>query len=294
MLKFLKTTAKLTGIFILLTSSTYNQPDAKSYYENGMTSLNKKEYIQAIGEFTNAISLNPNYADAYYYRGYAKDLLGKAMGYFSSELCFDYVTAMKLGKGDAAGKLEKTCMGECFDLDAAFLEPEVVFCADFSSKILSDLPNNTEKLHNLVKLNFFNNKLTTLSDKFGTLTNLVSLDLSSNKLTSIPPVIGKLTHLRELSLNKNQIKELPYEFGNLKEIKTLNLRQNGLTTFPKSISMLTSLENLDLALNPLTSLPLEISNLKNLKTLTLVGHEMPLKEQQKVKALLPNTTIYFE
>jgi tetratricopeptide (TPR) repeat protein len=290
MKKFLQ----LNAIFFLLTAATFNQPDAKSYYESGITSLNKKEYIQAIGEFTNAISLNPNFADAYYYRAYSKDLLGKAMGFTSSELCYDYVSAMRFGKADAAGKLEKSCMGECFNMESAFQEPEIVLCADFSSKILTDLPEGSEKLSNIVKLNFFNNKATTLSDKFGHLTSLVSLDLSSNKLSEIPPVIGKLTQLRELSLNKNQIKELPYEFGNLKQIKTLNLRQNGLTDLPKSVAMLTSLENLDLALNPLTSLPLEISNLKNLKTLTLVGHEMSSKEQQKIKALLPNTKIYFE
>jgi tetratricopeptide (TPR) repeat protein len=281
-------------VFILIIASSFEQPDAKAYYENGLTSLNKKEYIKAIGEFTNAISLNPTYADAYYHRAYAKDLLGKNMGFFSSELCYDFISAMKLGKLDAANKLENTCMGECYDLDAAFLEPEIVFCADFSSKVLSDLPAGIEKLNNIVKLNFFNNKMTAFSEKFGKITTLISLDLSSNKITTVSPVIGKLVYLSDLNLNKNQIKELPYEFGNLKNIKTLTLRQNGLTTFPKSIAMLASLENLDLALNPLTSLPVEIANLKNLKTLTLVGHEMSGKEQAKVKALLPHTTIYFE
>jgi tetratricopeptide (TPR) repeat protein len=290
MLKFFK----FSTLLILLTSSSLNQPDAKSYYESGMSSLNKKEYIQAIGEFTNAISLNPGFAEAYYYRAYAKDLLGKAMGFSSTELCYDYILAMKHGKTDAAAKLEKLCMNECFDLDGSFMEPEIVLCSDFSSKVLSDLPDHSDKLVNLIRLNFFNNKITTLSEKWAKLNNLIVLDLSSNKLTTIPPVIGKLTHLRELNLNKNQIKELPYEFGNLTHLKTLNLRQNGLTSLPKSVAMLSSLENLDLALNPLTSLPVEISNLKNLKTLTLVGHEMPQKEQQKVKALLPNTKIYFE
>lgn len=285
---------KYATIFILLTGFTNNQPDAKSYYESGMLSLNKKEYIQAIGEFTNAISLNPNFADAYFYRAYAKDLLGKAMGFSSSEQCYDLVSAIKLGKLDAAVKIEKNCINECYNVETALLEPEIVLCADFSSKVLSDLPDGSEKMVYLTKLNFFNNKATTLSDKFGHLTGLTSLDLSSNKLTTIPAVIGKLTQLRELSLNKNQIKELPYEFGNLKNIKTLNLRQNGLTNLPKSVAMLSSLENLDLALNPLTSLPIEISNLTNLKTLTLVGHEMSAKEQQKVKALLPKTKIYFE
>src|SRR6478609_10662535 len=111
------------SVFVLLCSSSFTQPDAKTFFENGLASLNKQQYIQAIGEFTNAISLNPKYADAYYHRAYAKDLLGKKMGFFSAEMCNDFVSAMKLGKLDAAAKLEKTCMGECYDLDAAFLEP---------------------------------------------------------------------------------------------------------------------------------------------------------------------------
>jgi len=175
-------------IVLVIGFSGFTQPDAKMYYESGMSNLNKKDYIQAIGDFTNAISLNPNYADAYYHRAYAKDLLGKKMGFTSTELCFDLVSAMKLGKVEAIGKLEKTCMGECFDLDAAFQEPDVVLCADFSSKVLADLPAGTEKLVNLVKLNFFNNKATTLSDKYGSLTNLISLDLSSNQITTVSPV----------------------------------------------------------------------------------------------------------
>lgn len=284
--------ASLVILFIAL--SGFNQPDAKTYYENGLASLNKKEYIQAIGEFTNAISLKPDFADAYFHRAYAKDLLGKKMGFFSSELCTDLVSALMYGKHEAAAKLEKSCMGECFDLDGALLEPEIVYCADFNSKNLSDLPAGSEQLSFIVKLNMNNNQLSTLSEKWGKLNKLVSLDLSSNKLSSISPVIGKLQHLRELSLNKNQIQNLPYEFGNLKGLKTLNLRQNGITSLPKSVAMLSSLENLDLALNKLTVLPIEIANLKNLKTLTLVGNDLSAKEQSKVKALLPNTTIYFE
>src|SRR6185312_17338388 len=73
-------------IVLVVGASAFNQPDAKMYYESGMANLNKKDYIQAIGDFTNAISLNPNYADAYYHRAYAKDLLGKKMGFASTEL----------------------------------------------------------------------------------------------------------------------------------------------------------------------------------------------------------------
>jgi len=281
-------------VFVFFISSGFNQPDAKTFYENALASLNKKDYIQAISEFTNAISLKPDYADAYYHRATAKELLGKKMGFFSSEMCSDLVSAMINGKVEAIDKLEKSCMGECFDLDAAFVEPEIVYCADFSSKLLTDLPAGSEKLAFLVKLNFFNNKLTTLSDKFGKLDRLISLDLSSNKITSIPAVVGKMTRLRELNVSKNQIATLPYEFGNLKQLKLLNMRQNALTTVPKSVATLSSLETLDLAFNKLTSMPIEIANLKNLKTLILVGNEIPVSEQKKIKALLPNTTVNFE
>jgi Leucine-rich repeat (LRR) protein len=281
--------------FIFIICSGFNQPDAKTFYENALASLNKKDYIQAISEFTNAISLKPDYADAYYHRATAKELLGKKMGFFSSEMCSDLVAAMINGKVEALDKLERTCMGECFDLDAALIEPEVVYCADFSSKMLLDLPDGSEKLAYLVKLNFFNNKLKgALPEKFGKLDRLISLDVSSNKLNSIPAFIGKMTRLRDLNLSKNEIGSLPYEFGNLKQLKLLNMRQNGLTTFPKSVAMLSSLETLDLAFNKLTSMPVEIAGLKKLKTLILVGNEISKGEQTKIKALLPNTTINFE
>lgn len=284
----------LLSFVILTVSSAFNHPDATSYYNSGVNALNGKDYMKAIGDFTNAISLNPKYADAYFYRAYAKELLGIKMGFTSTEMCTDLVMAMHYGKKEAAAKLEKGCMGECFPLDGAFEEPEIVYCADFSSKVLTDLPAGSNKLTYLVKMNMFNNKLTTFSKEWESLDKLLSLDLGSNKLTALSPSIGKLIHLKELNLNKNPIKTLPIEIGNLKQLHTLTLRQNGLTEFPPSIAMLTSLENLDLALNKLTTLPMEIANLKNLKTLTLVGNELSSAEQKKIKALLPKTTIYFE
>ena len=279
---------------ILLFGSSFNQPDAKSYYESGMNSLNQKDYIKAIGDFTNAISVNPKFGDAYYYRAYSKELLGVKMGFFSSELCADLVYSMVYGKEEASEKLDKLCTGECFNMESAFVEPELVYCADFSSKVLTDLPEGVENLQYVVKLNMFNNKLATLSQKWGYLDKLISLDLSSNRIALLPPVIGKMTELKELNLNKNLIAILPDEFGNLKNLKTVTLRQNALKAIPASIGNLTQLENLDLALNTLTTLPAEIANLKQLKVLVLVGNEIPSKEQQRIKSLLPNTKITFE
>ncbi|WP_440237486.1 leucine-rich repeat domain-containing protein [Cytophaga sp.] len=279
---------------IMIFGSSFNQPDAKNYYETGLNSLNQKDYIKAIGDFTNAISMNPKFGDAYYYRAYSKELLGKKMGFVSSELCSDLIYSMVYGKEEASEKIDELCTGECFNMESAFVEPEIVYCADFSSKILTDLPDGVESFTYLIKLNMFNNKLVTLSQKWAYLDKLISLDLSSNRITLVPPVIGKLTSLKELNLNKNQLSTLPAEIGNLKNLKTLTLRQNGLKVLPPNIGTLTQLETLDLALNMLSTLPAEVENLKNLKKLILVGNEISAKEQQRIKTLLPNTQISFE
>ncbi|MGN6646464.1 MAG: leucine-rich repeat domain-containing protein [Cytophaga sp.] len=278
----------------MIFGSSFNQPDAKNYYETGLNSLNQKDYIKAIGDFTNAISMNPKFGDAYYYRAYSKELLGKKMGFVSSELCSDLIYSMVYGKEEASEKIDELCTGECFNMESAFVEPEIVYCADFSSKILTDLPDGVESFTYLIKLNMFNNKLVTLSQKWAYLDKLISLDLSSNRITLVPPVIGKLTSLKELNLNKNQLSTLPAEIGNLKNLKTLTLRQNGLKVLPPNIGTLTQLETLDLALNMLSTLPAEVENLKNLKKLILVGNEISAKEQQRIKTLLPNTQISFE
>ncbi|MDR1219525.1 MAG: tetratricopeptide repeat protein [Treponema sp.] len=44
---------------------------AKSYVESGLAYHNKKDYDRAIAEYTQAISLDPNYRDAYHNRGVA-------------------------------------------------------------------------------------------------------------------------------------------------------------------------------------------------------------------------------
>jgi tetratricopeptide (TPR) repeat protein len=45
--------------------------NAKSYYDSGLSFYNQGDYVTAIEEYTQAIRLDPNYADAYYNRGLA-------------------------------------------------------------------------------------------------------------------------------------------------------------------------------------------------------------------------------
>ena len=96
---------------------------------------------------------------------------------------------MKYGSDKAIEMLKNSCMGECFGIENAFFEPEIVFCADFSSQRQSTLPDKSSKLVNLIKLNMFNNNVTTIGSDIGKLNQLIYLDISSNNLTALPPEV---------------------------------------------------------------------------------------------------------
>ena len=53
-----------------------NRWGAETYYNWGVESVAKKEYEEAIAYFTQAIRLNPNYVEAYKYRGLVCSQLG--------------------------------------------------------------------------------------------------------------------------------------------------------------------------------------------------------------------------
>ena len=291
-MQFLIRTFPVIVIFLILSSFTM-QPDAESFYESGHKSLTEKNYMEAIGDFTMAISLKPDYGIAYLERAQAKLHFAEKMGYANNEYCFDLVQALLFGQKEAIPLLEGGCDAECYGKQKAFIEPEIVFCADFSSQLISDLPKESEGLVNLTKLNLFNNKFTTISINFSKLKSLLLLDLSSNKLEDLGPVIGDLQNLNELNLNKNELQNLPDQIGKLKNIQKLFVRSNKLTTLNASIGQCDKLEHLDLSLNILTTLPAEIGQLKNLKVLNLVGNTFDKKHQKYIVSLLPYTQIYF-
>lgn len=291
----MKSTLSLCLITILILASSFSQsPDAQSFYEKGVENITNKNYIGAIADFTNALSEKPDFGAAYYQRAIAKYQLAKEAGYESVELCMDLSQALNLGESGAIPLIKEYCQNECYKMEMAFYQPEMVFCADFSSKILYDLPKDAYyKLVNITKLNLFNNKFEEIPKSFIDLNLLIQLDLSSNRLTEIQPIIGQLSFLEELKLNKNYIAHIPDELGTLKHLKNLQLKGNKIARVPKSLTELSSIEYLDLSANNIKSLPDEISNWKNLKTLLLMGNEFSKGDQKKIQEALPNTTIYF-
>ncbi|UOB16905.1 leucine-rich repeat domain-containing protein [Abyssalbus ytuae] len=122
---------------------------------------------------------------------------------------------------------------------------------------------------NIIKLNLFSNKLTSIPSEIGQLTSLKILDLSGNQLTSIPVEVGQLIGLEELHLYKNQLTSIPAQIGQLTNLEELYLYENQLTSIPEEIGQLTSLEQLYLYENQLTSIPGEIGQLISIKIFDL-------------------------
>ena len=286
----------LLAILILsvFAGTAFSQSSVAEFFSKGKKAMEEQDYITAIAEFTHVLSMDPENGEAYFLRAKAKDDLADQIGFSDTELCHDLVNALNYGRIESMDLLEENCMGFCFTMKNAFYTPENVFCADLSNSVLTELPHNLDQLTQLVKLNLYNNKLTQLSDDIEHLGELVDLDLSSNKLTSINPKIVHIMYLHMLNMNKNDLKELPQEFGQLDNLKSLYLRNNYFEEIPLPITRLKNLKVLDLSLNQITSIPIEMANLKGLEELILVGNNIPASEQKKLKALLPNTAIYFD
>lgn len=281
-------------VFSFLILSAFSQSKtAEDFYNEGVIKVKSKNYLQAIGDFTSAISLKQTYAEAYLERAKAKQLFAQTKGFESYEFCHDLIMASQNGSSEAKDLLHKLCEKQCFQIETAFFEPDLVFCADFSNKVLFDMPKGGETLTSLVKLNLFNNKMVNVPKALAKYKVLSNLDFSSNKLTELDNTICSLTYLKELNMAKNQITLISENIGALTELQHLFLHHNQISEIPKTIGNLEKLESLDLSHNNIHSLPQEFSALKNLKTLILVGNEISAKEQNRIKSMLPNCNIYF-
>ncbi len=289
-----KICAPILIFFLIVFSSFVENTSAKTYFDEGVTQLKAENFIEAIAAFTNAITEKPNYKEAYFERAVAKEQLASSIGYKSTEPCQDFAQALNLGETRSIAMLKKYCMNECYNMSNAFFQPELVFCVDFSNKVLTELPDDAyNKLIYVTKLNMFNNRIVDIPAGFIDFNLLIDLDMSSNRLTKVNNMIGSLKYLEELKLNKNYIKEISFAIGSLKNLKRIHLKRNKLSKFPDHFLSLEQLEFLDLGDNQITVLPEDIGKLKNLKSLNLRGNEIPKKEQKRIQKALPNCEVYF-
>ena len=105
--------------------------------------------------------------------------------------------------------------------------------------------------------------------------------------------MAQLKYLEKVSLSKNEFETFPIVLTELTDLKKLYLDQNQITAIPHDINKLIKLEVLDMWSNELYIVPESISELQNLKVFDLRVIQMTQAEQDRIKALLPDTKVYF-
>jgi hypothetical protein len=292
MLMVMRSLFTLLLSFTILSASATNFKGAKVHYTNGMTNIRNMALVDAISEFTMAIDLYPDYAEAYYQRGVAKTMLAQQTGRGDAGLCYDLTQALKLGYTKASALIQETCMSECYTLSGAATSPELVFCGEFTSSGLTTLPEIDDKLENIARLNLSGNRITSINEIQSLSKSLLTLDLSSNGLTEVSS-LGSFKALQELNLSANKITSLPDDMYALAQLKHLYISKNGLQSLPASVTDLDELETLDLRFNQLTELPKDIRYLSKLRTLHLEGNNLSDAQVKKYRKMLPNCNITF-
>lgn len=157
----------------------------------------------------------------------------------------------------------------------------------------TDLETALQNPEKVVKLTLRKEKLDQFPAELWKFPNLQYLDLGKNNITEVPDSIDYFTNLQVLHLSKNKIEFLPREIGDLANLMILDINQNELTSIPPQIGKLTKLRYLDLWSNNLSIFPEELKELaETLKVLDLRVILINADQQEKIRTMLPKTTIY--
>ena len=195
---------------------------------------------------------------------------------------------------------------------------------NLSNNAFQKLPEVIERLPALQQLDLSKNPTLALAQALQVLGHakaLHHLTLRENNLTRIPKEIKELSNLVTLELGSNPDLDLPQLFQFLQSLPLLNmleLPQLQLASFPEEIFLLQQLSGLNLSDNPdletealgqlsrlpklkvlilarcnLFALPKELALLHRLEVLELRGNQILERERERIKKLLPNTTVVF-
>ena len=159
----------------------------------------------------------------------------------------------------------------------------------------TDLTEAMKHPDQVVKLVLRKDKLKEFPKEIWSFPNLQYLDLSKNLITEYPDSLGQLKNLQVLHLSKNKIESLPREFGDNSNLMIVDINQNELTMLPPQIGKLKKLQYLDLWGNDIGIFPEELKDIAdNLKVLDLRVILINYDSQDRIRKLLPHTTIYFD
>jgi len=213
----------------LLLATAATPPSADEFYKNGLAKLRQRQFLAAIGNFTEAVSLKPDYADAYLQRAKAKELLAQQQGYTDNERYADLLQATRLGQAEALATISQGYDGGCVTGLEAEPQADEVFCLDISNTNLKTIPAQVSRYADVVRLDVSRNRLTDLNGIFEDNQAIVFLDAHENRISNLPANIKNLSFLRELNLRDNDLKTIPTEMAQLKNLQTLNLSGNPIS-----------------------------------------------------------------
>ncbi len=218
----------------LLFTTAATSPSAKEHYNAGINNLRSQKFVEAIGSFTEAVSIEPSYADAFYQRSKAKELLAKQKGYTDNEHYADLLEAMRLGKKEALSDMQEGFAGECVSGLTHDVSSNEVYCLDASSANLKAVPSKLGQMKNLIQLTVGDNQLTSIDAILSNNKTLLFLDARYNQIESLSANIQNLTYLQELNLRNNNLSTLPAEMAQLKNLQMLNLADNPISDSEKA------------------------------------------------------------
>ena len=158
----------------------------------------------------------------------------------------------------------------------------------------TDLASAMKEPEKVIKLVLRKEKLKAFPKEIWSFPNLQYLDLSKNQITEFPDTLGQLKNLQVLHLSKNKIESIPRDIGELTNLVILEVNQNELTMLPPQIGKLKKLQYLDLWSNNISIFPEELKEIQdNLKVMDLRVILINYDAQDRIRKLLPKTTIYF-
>lgn len=122
----------------------------------------------------------------------------------------------------------------------------LVLSLGLSNLNLKELPDEVEKLIELIAVDFSRNLLTQIPVLLLKLPKLAVLDLSYNQITRIPNWIEKFSLLRDIKLNNNQLYTIPRTIDGCKLVRRIYLQNNQIHSLPRELLELKLLEELHL------------------------------------------------